>query len=87
MRILTKTDGYIEDSVMEGSLILDQWGTCVCVCVCVCVCRKRRKLSFCFLVCSVKAGFFRCLSRNECVRQIAFSLLTLASPLSLSKGE
>ena len=47
----------------------------VCVCVCVCVCREIGKLSFHFLVGSVKVSFFASLSRNEHARQIAISLL------------
>ena len=50
-------------------------GKCVCVCVCVCVCREIGKLSFHFLVGSVKVSFFASLSRNEHARQIAISLL------------
>ena len=52
------------------------------VCVCtekegksVCVCREIGKLSFHFLVGSVRVSFFASLSRNEHARQIAISLL------------
>ena len=41
----------------------------------MCVCREIGKLSFHFLVGSVKVSFFASLYRNEHARQIAVSLL------------